>query len=58
MNRRSFLKKAGAGMAVAALGSSVLDAFGSVGAEELVILHTNDFHSRMEPFPAGDPKYG
>ncbi|MEY4853291.1 MAG: hypothetical protein RIS99_1686 [Bacteroidota bacterium] len=58
MNRRNFIKGVGAGIALSALGNTVAHAFGSVGAEDLVILHTNDFHSRMEPFPAGDPKYG
>ena len=58
MNRRSFIKGVGAGIALSALGNTAANAFGSVGAEDLVILHTNDFHSRMEPFPAGDPKYG
>ena len=58
MNRRNFIKGVGAGLAFAALRPSVAHALGSVGAEELVILHTNDFHSRMEPFPAADPKYG
>lgn len=31
---------------------------GTTNIENLVILHTNDVHSRIDPFPASDQKYG
>ena len=51
-NRRKFLKwGAGAG-ALAVAGGFPLDAFaGSKHYEIVTILHTNDVHSRIEPFP-------
>lgn len=57
-NRRTFLQHA--------LGASLIVASGSPwntlsaknkGITKLVILHTNDMHSRIEPFPADDKKY-
>jgi 5'-nucleotidase len=55
-SRRSFIK---AGLSLAALSS--LPAFaGSLGREweeRLTILHTNDWHSRIDPFPINDAKY-
>ncbi len=51
INRRHFVKAAGmAGMA-AALHVKALDAFAYGRMEKITILHTNDVHSRIEPFP-------
>ncbi|MBW3544043.1 MAG: metallophosphatase [Bacteroidetes bacterium] len=52
MHRRDFIKKA-------ALGTGALVALGPLTAEaaraqSLTILHTNDMHSRIEPFPQDD----
>ncbi len=48
MNRRHFLRTAGAGAAVAALTPGRLLAARPL---HLVLLHTNDTHSRIDPFP-------
>ena len=56
--RREVLRLLGAG----ALGLSFSGLYGSnltLRKEEvrLSILHTNDWHSRIDPFPENDPKY-
>lgn len=57
MNRREFLKHTGVGAAgVVLLGLSV-PAVAETKADRLVILHTNDMHSRIEPFPANAAQY-
>ncbi|SDD72805.1 5'-nucleotidase [Dyadobacter soli] len=49
-NRRDFLKKGG--LAAAALGLGTLPAFAKRDSVvHLTILHTNDVHSRIDPFP-------
>jgi 5'-nucleotidase len=55
LNRRAFIKNI-------ALGSVAITAIPSFamkknGLEKLIILHTNDLHSRVEPFSDTDPKY-
>lgn len=59
-SRREFLKKIGAGSALVGLGglSTVvpLDANAAQGYR-LTILHTNDMHSRIEPFPQDGRAY-
>jgi 5'-nucleotidase len=62
MNRRHFLQLLGAGMAGTAMP---LQALGDLDywlnendLIRLTLLHTNDTHSRLEPFPESDPKYG
>lgn len=49
MNRRSFIIKGGLASASMALGTGAL-ALPS-GEVRLIILHTNDVHSRLDPFP-------
>lgn len=50
INRREFLKKGG--MAAAALGLGTVSAFAKRDSVvQLTILHTNDVHSRIDPFP-------
>ena len=51
MKRRSFLKKAGLGTALLAVGGFPLEAFNRPEILKLTILHTNDVHSRIEAFP-------
>lgn len=53
MKRRNFIKYVGAGMVVT--GTNPAWAIQSLkpAAKKLTILHTNDFHSRIDPFPAG-----
>lgn len=44
-------------MALAGLSSLPLELFARAEMTKLTILHTNDVHSRIDPFPANDPKY-
>jgi len=57
MNRREFLQRTAAGSALIAGGLS-LGSFGSIDSRQkhLTILHTNDVHSYIDPFPADHPK--
>lgn len=49
MNRRGFIKWMGTGTALSCWQPSVLLGAGQV--TKLVLLHTNDVHSRIDPFP-------
>ncbi|MES2447447.1 MAG: metallophosphatase [Bacteroidota bacterium] len=51
INRRNFIKVGGVASAAAALSINSLDAFANGRLQKLTILHTNDVHSRIEPFP-------
>jgi len=51
MDRRLFLKKTGSALALSAIGGVSLKAFDAGDIYKLTILHTNDTHSRIEPFP-------
>jgi 5'-nucleotidase len=56
MNRKSFLSLgAKLGVGTALLSSQSLLA--SSNENKLVVLHTNDWHSRIEPFPSNSGKY-
>jgi len=57
LDRREFIKMILAGGTLAGLGSLPLDALAKREMVKITILHTNDTHSRIEPFPAEDPKY-
>lgn len=57
-SRRSFLKKTlygGAGLF--ALNAIPNEVFAKSGITKLTILHTNDVHSHIDPFPDNDPKF-
>ena len=57
MKRREFIKNTSASVAfigVAGIKTSTLTA---PTKKHITILHTNDVHSRVEPFPSNDPKY-
>ncbi len=59
MNRRKFIRSSAlAGLSIGAVGGlnscRNLDEF---GIKKLTILHTNDVHSRIDPFPITDGKY-
>jgi 5'-nucleotidase len=56
-NRRDFIRTISGAMAGITLGSLPLDIFAKEGLIRLTILHTNDTHSRIDPFPKNDPKY-
>lgn len=51
MDRRGFIKKLGTGSLLLTSGALPLQAFEVPGTYKLTILHTNDVHSRIDPFP-------
>lgn len=51
INRRIFIKHSGIAAGAALLSLDQLDALANGAAKKLTILHTNDVHSRIEPFP-------
>lgn len=51
INRRNFIKAGGIASAAVALSINALDSFANGRLQKLTILHTNDVHSRIEPFP-------
>ena len=51
INRRDFIKAGSIAAAATALSIDSLDALASGQVKQLTILHTNDVHSRIEPFP-------
>ena len=55
MERREFIQKTAAGTALVGLGLS-LSSFKTSDAKHLTILHNNDVHSYIDPFPATHPK--
>jgi 5'-nucleotidase len=55
MKRREFIEKTAAGTAFVSLGLS-LSSFESPATKHLTILHTNDVHSYIDPFPPTHPK--
>jgi 5'-nucleotidase len=57
MNRRDFLKNSTLGAASVGLLGLSLPAVAASEAK-LVILHTNDMHSRIDPFPESDKQWG
>jgi 5'-nucleotidase len=50
-NRRDFLKNTGAAAGLLALSNMPFAALAGEETVQLTILHTNDVHSRIEPFP-------
>lgn len=55
MKRRDFIEKTAASSALLGLGVS-LTSFGTTNIKQLTILHTNDVHSYIDPFPADHPR--
>jgi 5'-nucleotidase len=55
VNRRDFIKSSALGAAgLSLLGPGLLTSASAAGRQvRLTILHTNDMHSRIDPFPAG-----
>ncbi|HEX7367388.1 MAG TPA: metallophosphatase [Pelobium sp.] len=51
LNRRRFLKTGFSGAALLALGLNSESVFAKDDFQKLTILHTNDVHSRIDPFP-------
>lgn len=56
MQRRDFIQKTAAGSALLALPTMPLLSFGTPTVKQLTILHTNDVHSHIDPFPADDAR--
>jgi len=60
MKRRDFLKNTAASSALLTLGGLSLNSFESIEntteVKKITILHTNDVHSHIDPFPASHPK--
>jgi 5'-nucleotidase len=55
MERRSFIRQTLAGSALTAIGGLSAESFSPAG-KHLTVLHTNDVHSYVDPFPPDDPK--
>jgi 5'-nucleotidase len=55
MERRQFIQTTAAATALAGMGLP-LSSFGTAKTNHLTILHTNDVHSYIDPFPANHPK--
>src|SRR3954469_15438007 len=55
--RRNFIRTLSGAMTGVTLGSLPLDIFAKEELIRLTILHTNDTHSRIDPFPENDAKY-
>ncbi|MCB0374424.1 MAG: metallophosphatase [Sinomicrobium sp.] len=51
MDRRHFLHQAGAAATLATLGGFSLYSCSEAGEKHITVLHTNDVHSHIEPFP-------
>jgi 5'-nucleotidase len=56
-NRRKFIKLVGASSALLSFGGLTLSCFDEKKTKKITILHTNDTHSRLEPFAENHPKY-
>jgi len=58
MNRRNFIRNGAiAGTSLAALGAGGAYWLKENALTKITILHTNDVHSRIDPFPATDAKF-
>lgn len=59
LDRRNFLGKALSGAALLTLGSGFQKVYAHSEIQKITILHTNDVHSRIDPFPNdGSPNAG
>jgi 5'-nucleotidase len=56
MKRRDFIQKTAATSAFLGITSFSLSSFKSDNVKHITILHTNDVHSYIDPFPADHPK--
>jgi 5'-nucleotidase len=52
MKRRNFIQQSSAAAAFLTLGGLSLESFAKKTTKHITILHTNDVHSHIEPFPA------
>lgn len=56
MKRRDFIQKSVAGSALLTVGGLSLSSFDTLEKKHITILHTNDVHSHIDPFPADHPR--
>ena len=56
MKRRDFIQKTAASSALLGLSGVSLSSFSTVDTKKITILHTNDTHSHIDPFPTDHPK--
>jgi 5'-nucleotidase len=56
MERRNFIQNTALSSAFLGLGGLSLSSFKSADTKHLTVLHTNDVHSYIDPFPANHPK--
>ncbi|MBK5284410.1 MAG: metallophosphatase [Bacteroidia bacterium] len=57
MLRRNFIRQIAESAAALGLSSVPLDILAQKEIVKITILHTNDVHSHIDPFPSNDPKY-
>lgn len=57
MNRRTFLKTTAKGAGLLLAGGFPFHSLAAGNVHRLVILHTNDTHSRLDPFPDDSPQH-
>lgn len=57
MKRRNFIQKSTAASAFLTLGGLSLQSFATKTTKHITILHTNDVHSHIDPFPDTDGRY-
>lgn len=57
MNRKKFIQQSIGAATLLAAGSFPYDAFAQGDMKKITVLHTNDQHSRIEPFPMDGGKY-
>ena len=56
MKRRDFIQKTAASSALLGLTNIGLSSFASLDTKKITILHTNDVHSHIDPFPLDHPR--
>jgi 5'-nucleotidase len=56
MKRRDFIQKTAAGTALLGLANIGLSSFTTLETKKITILHTNDVHSHIDPFPLDHPR--
>ena len=56
MKRRDFIQKTAASSALLGLSGVSLSSFSTIDTKKITILHTNDTHSHIDPFPIDHPK--
>lgn len=56
MKRRDFIQKTAASSALLTIGGLSLSSFTTLKTKKITILHTNDVHSHIDPFPKDHPR--